>query len=158
VIDRRDFIRDSMLGAGCFLFSRTTPFATTDPAGADSRIEVLLGEPLGTVSPNIYGHFAENLGAVIYDGIWVGEGSKVPNTKGVRKQLVEEMRKIKTPVIRFPGDALRTAMIGATALVQQTSGPGAPTFGPMKKVVLVLPATSTIPINSGPTSLYISAS
>ena len=71
--------------------------------GDDSRIEVLLGEPLGTISPNIYGHFAENLGGVIYDGIWVGEKSKVPNVNGIRKELVEEMRKIKAPVVRYPG-------------------------------------------------------
>ena len=75
------------------------PAASAD----DSRIEVLLGEPLGTISPNIYGHFTENLGGVIYDGVWVGEKSKVPNLNGIRKELVEEMRKIKAPVIRYPG-------------------------------------------------------
>jgi alpha-N-arabinofuranosidase len=91
------------VGAGCFLFSRSAPFAATGPAGADSRIEVLPGEPLGEISPNIYGHFAENLGGVIYDGIWVGENSKVPNLNGIRKELVDEMRKIKAPVVRYPG-------------------------------------------------------
>jgi len=91
------------MGAGCFLFSRTPPFAAASPTAADSRIEVLLGEPLGTISPNIYGHFAENLSGVIYDGIWVGENSKVPNLNGIRKELVEEMRKIKAPVLRYPG-------------------------------------------------------
>ena len=89
MIGRREFIRSSVLGAGCFLFRRASPFATADPAGADSRIEVLLQEPLGTISPNIYGHFAENLGGVVYDGIWVGENSKVPNLNGIRKELVE---------------------------------------------------------------------
>jgi alpha-N-arabinofuranosidase len=103
LIGRRDFVRGGVLGAGCLLFSRMAPFATASPTGADSRIEVLLGEPLGTISPNIYGHFAENLGGVIYDGIWVGENSKVPNHNGIRKELVEEMRKIKAPVVRYPG-------------------------------------------------------
>ena len=79
------------------------PFAAASPASADSRIEVLLGESLGTISPNIYGHFAENLGGVIYDGIWVGENSKVPNVNGIRKELIDEMRKIKAPVVRYPG-------------------------------------------------------
>ncbi len=60
-------------------------------------------EPLGTISPNIYGHFVENLSGVIYDGIWVGENSRIPNVNGVRKELVEEMRKIKAPVVRYPG-------------------------------------------------------
>jgi alpha-N-arabinofuranosidase len=69
----------------------------------DARIEVLLDEPLGTISPNIYGHFVENLSGVIYDGLWVGEKSKVPNTGGLRNELIEHMRKIKAPVVRFPG-------------------------------------------------------
>ena len=72
-------------------------------ASADSRIEVLLDEPLGTISPNIYGHFTEHLGGVIYDGVWVGENSPVPNVNGIRKRLVEELRKIKAPVVRYPG-------------------------------------------------------
>jgi len=103
LIGRREFLRDSAVAAGCFLFSRSAPFALASPASADSRIEVLLGEPLGTISPNIYGHFAENLSGVVYDGIWVGPASKVPNINGIRKELVDEMRKIKAPVVRFPG-------------------------------------------------------
>jgi alpha-N-arabinofuranosidase len=46
---------------------------------------VLTNEPLGTISPNIYGHFTENLSGVVYDGIWVGPNSKVPNVDGIRK-------------------------------------------------------------------------
>jgi alpha-L-arabinofuranosidase len=103
LIGRRQFLRNSVAGAGCFLFSRSAPFAAAGPAGADSRIELLPGELLGEISPNIYGHFAENLGGVIYDGIWVGENSKVSNLNGIRKELVEEMRKIKAPVVRYPG-------------------------------------------------------
>jgi alpha-N-arabinofuranosidase len=103
LIGRRQFLRNSVAGAGCFLFSRSAPFPAAGTAGADSRIELLPGEPLGEISPNIYGHFAENLGGVIYDGIWVGENSKVPNLNGIRKELVEEMRKIKAPVVRYPG-------------------------------------------------------
>jgi len=103
VIGRREFLRDSVAGAGYLWLNRVAPLATSDAIGDQSRIEVLLGEPLGTISPNIYGHFTENLGGVIYDGVWVGEKSKVPNLNGVRKELVEEMRKIKAPVIRYPG-------------------------------------------------------
>ena len=102
VIGRREFIRNSVAGAGYLWLNRVSPFAATG-SGDDSQIEVLLGEPLGTISPNIYGHFAENLGGVIYDGVWVGEKSRVPNVNGIRKELVEEMRKIKAPVVRYPG-------------------------------------------------------
>ena len=128
-IGRREFIRGGVAGAGCLLFSRMAPFAAASPGSADSRIEVLLGESLGMISPNIYGHFAENLGGVVYDGIWVGENSKVPNVNGIRKELVDEMRKIKAPVVRYPGGCLPTATTGAMALARSTSVRGGPTSG-----------------------------
>lgn len=103
MLGRRQFIRNTIAGTGALLFSRYSPFAGATDSSSDSRIEVLLSEPLGTISPNIYGHFAENLSGVIYDGIWVGQNSKVPNVSGIRKELVDEMRKIKAPVVRFPG-------------------------------------------------------
>jgi alpha-L-arabinofuranosidase len=61
------------------------------------------GETQGTIAPNIYGHFTEHLGGVVYDGIWVGADSKVPNVDGLRRDLIEHMKKIKAPVIRYPG-------------------------------------------------------
>ena len=70
---------------------------------ADARVEILPDEPIGTISPNIYGHFTEHIGGVIYDGVWVGEGSKIPNEGGIRKQLLEALRLLKPPVIRWPG-------------------------------------------------------
>src|ERR1700728_355420 len=98
-IERRRFIRNAALGVGSALLARQYCSAAT----ADAGIEILLPEPLGTISPNIYGHFTENLGGVVYDGIWVGEKSKVANVQGVRKNLVDALRKIKSPVIRWPG-------------------------------------------------------
>ena len=96
---RREFIRTSLAGTGALVFSQFAGVRALRAAtGTDSRIEVLLGELLGTISPNIYGHFTENLGGVIYDGVWVGKNSKVPNIDGIRKELVEQMRKIKSPV------------------------------------------------------------
>jgi len=104
MIGRRNFLRGGLAGVGGLLLTRSTPlFSSSASTGADSRIEVLPAEPLGTISPNIYGHFTENLSGVVYDGIWVGENSKIPNVKGIRKELVEEMRKIKPSVVRFPG-------------------------------------------------------
>jgi alpha-N-arabinofuranosidase len=98
-LGRRQFLRNSALGLGSAMLARYPLLA----AGPDARIEVLLNEELGTISPNIYGHFTEHLGGVVYDGIWVGEDSKVPNVNGIRKSLVEALRKIKSPVIRWPG-------------------------------------------------------
>src|ERR1700721_1450892 len=104
MLGRREFLHRTLAGAGLLLTSKVgTPFSWAESRGGESRIEVLTGEPLGTISPNIYGHFVENLSGVIYDGIWVGPASKVPNVNGIRKELVDEMRKIKPPVVRFPG-------------------------------------------------------
>src|SRR6266567_1036029 len=101
---RREFLRSTLTGTGALIFSQSAGLgALRGATGKDSRIEVLLGEPLGTISPNIYGHFTENLGGVIYDGVWVGKNSKVPNIDGIRKELIEQMRKIKAPVVRYPG-------------------------------------------------------
>jgi alpha-L-arabinofuranosidase len=104
MLNRRDFLRQGAIGATTLALGskRTWPSAASSRA-ADSRIEVLFDEPLGTISPNIYGHFVENLSGVLYDGIWVGEKSAVPNIDGLRKSLIEHMRKIKATVIRFPG-------------------------------------------------------
>ncbi|MGC2750733.1 MAG: alpha-L-arabinofuranosidase C-terminal domain-containing protein [Candidatus Acidiferrum sp.] len=104
MIRRRDFLQQGALGAAAFLATPKMGWAATTSARTpDSRIEVLFDEPLGTISPNIYGHFTENLGGVFYDGIWVGEKSPVPNIGGLRKSLIEHMRKIKASVIRYPG-------------------------------------------------------
>src|ERR1700721_2533726 len=104
MVHRRDFLRQGALGAAALLAAPKTGWASAaSPHAADSRIEVLFDEPLGTISPNIYGHFVENLSGVLYDGIWVGEKSPVPNIDGLRKTLVDHMRKIKATVVRFPG-------------------------------------------------------
>ena len=58
----------------------------------DSRIDVLLGEPIGTIAPELYGHFAEHLGGVVYDGIWVGENSACRATSGFRRALTELLK------------------------------------------------------------------
>jgi len=56
-----------------------------------------------TIDKNIYGHFSEHLGACIYGGYWVGEDSPIPNTRGIRNDVVEALKKIKIPVLRWPG-------------------------------------------------------
>ena len=57
----------------------------------------------GKISPEIYGHFTEHLGRCIYDGIYVGEDSDIPNVRGIRTDIVEAFRRIKVPVLRWPG-------------------------------------------------------
>jgi alpha-N-arabinofuranosidase len=109
MMKRRQFLHAGLAVAGGALASNVrfprawAQSSSIDSRIIDSRIEVLTGEPLGTISPNLYGHFSENLSGVVYDGIWVGPNSKVPNVDGIRKELIDEMRKIKSPVVRFPG-------------------------------------------------------
>jgi alpha-N-arabinofuranosidase len=55
------------------------------------------------INRHIYGHFAEHLGRCIYEGFWVGEDSKIPNTRGIRNDVVEALRKLKIPNLRWPG-------------------------------------------------------
>lgn len=58
---------------------------------------------IGHINPEIYGHFSEHLGRCIYNGIYVGENSSVPNIKGIRADMIEALRNIKIPVLRWPG-------------------------------------------------------
>ena len=55
------------------------------------------------INPEIYGHFSEHLGRCIYNGMYVGENSEIPNIKGVRKDVIEAFKEIKMPVLRWPG-------------------------------------------------------
>ena len=57
----------------------------------------------GTINKNIYGHFAEHLGRCIYEGIWVGKDSPIPNVNGIRIDVIEALKAMKIPVIRWPG-------------------------------------------------------
>lgn len=58
---------------------------------------------VGVINKNIYGHFAEHLGRCIYEGIWVGKESTIPNTDGIRNDVIQALREIKIPVLRWPG-------------------------------------------------------
>ncbi len=55
------------------------------------------------INKEIYGHFSEHLGRCIYNGIYVGEDSVIPNTDGIRNDVIDALRKIGTPVLRWPG-------------------------------------------------------
>jgi len=57
----------------------------------------------GKINAEIYGHFSEHLGRCIYEGIYVGEDSKIPNKNGMRTDVVEALKEIKVPVLRWPG-------------------------------------------------------
>jgi alpha-N-arabinofuranosidase len=68
-----------------------------------AALSIRADQTLGAISPHLYGHFAEHLGRCIYDGIWVGEDSAIPNDGGLRLDTVEALRAVKAPDLRWPG-------------------------------------------------------
>jgi alpha-N-arabinofuranosidase len=68
-----------------------------------TQITVHTEESKGVISRHIYGHFAEHLGRCIYSGFWVGQDSPIPNRFGIRNDVVEALRRIQIPVLRWPG-------------------------------------------------------
>jgi len=68
-----------------------------------NKLILNLGQAEKKINKNIYGHFAEHIGRCIYEGIWVGEDSSIPNTRGIRNDVVGALKKINIPVLRWPG-------------------------------------------------------
>jgi alpha-N-arabinofuranosidase len=97
-LGRRKFLKQTLAASAAVIAAR---HVTAAPARA--RVHVFLDEPIGVISPDLYGHFTEHIGGVVYDGIWVGPDSPVPNTGGIRTALVEHMRRLKPSVVRWPG-------------------------------------------------------
>lgn len=74
------------------------------PATAQTvNIKVEAKEDAPTISRHIYGHFAEHLGRCVYGGFYVGEDSEIPNTAGVRTDVVKALKDLKIPNLRWPG-------------------------------------------------------
>jgi alpha-L-arabinofuranosidase len=69
----------------------------------DARITIQADRPGAVIDPNIYGQFVEHLGRGVYEGIWVGPDSPIPNTRGIRNDVVAALRKIRMPLVRWPG-------------------------------------------------------
>lgn len=73
---------------------------------AQQKVSVFINADQGKhiINKNIYGHFAEHLGRCIYGGFYVGENNeKIPNTAGVRNDVIEALKELKVPVLRWPG-------------------------------------------------------
>ena len=67
------------------------------------NLHINTGEKKNAINRNIYGHFAEHLGRCIYEGIYVGDDSPIPNTKGIRNDVAAALKAMKIPVLRWPG-------------------------------------------------------
>lgn len=69
----------------------------------NNSITVETASPGDTINRNIYGHFAEHLGRGIYEGIYVGSDSEIPNTDGIRLDVLTALKELNIPVLRWPG-------------------------------------------------------
>lgn len=69
----------------------------------------MLDDPRVTISPDNYGYLLEVIGCSIYDGVWVGEQSRIPHVAGIRKDLIDHLKQIAPSVIRWPGGCFADA-------------------------------------------------
>src|SRR6266705_1794437 len=88
------------------LFIASVPevhFAAPADSSSANKLIIHADKPADTINRNLYGQFSEHLGHCIYEGLWVGEESSIPNTRGIRNDVVAALKKIKVPVVRWPG-------------------------------------------------------
>jgi alpha-N-arabinofuranosidase len=78
-------------------------------AMSTARVVVDLDVAGPTISKHLYGHFAEHLGRCVYGGFWVGEDSPIPNEGGIRLDVVEALRALDVPNLRWPGGCFADA-------------------------------------------------
>ena len=67
------------------------------------RVNASLSNKGSKISKQIYGHFSEHLGRCIYEGLYVGDNKDIPNRNGMRKDVIDALKEIKVPVLRWPG-------------------------------------------------------
>ena len=99
-------IKLGLLAVGFILLTAVLTFAnlrTDEGQEISKRIVIHADQGKHTINKNIYGHFSEHLGRCVYEGYWVGEDSSIPNVRGIRRDVVEALRKIRIPVLRWPG-------------------------------------------------------
>jgi len=79
--------------------------ATAAPVAAAQKVQMSIdvSKPGAKIDRNIFGQFAEHLGHGVYEGIWVGSDSKIPNTRGIRNDVVAALKALKVPDVRWPG-------------------------------------------------------
>ncbi len=92
-----------MLKVSLYLLVAATLLAPVQAEAPQVSLTVDFSRPGPKIDRHIYGQFAEHLYTGIYGGIWVGEGSKIPNIHGYRKDVVAALKRIHVPVIRWPG-------------------------------------------------------
>lgn len=80
-----------------------TFFSAAASAEDTLRLTIDVAKPGTKIDRHIFGQFAEHLGRGVYEGVWVGPDSKIPNTRGIRNDVVAALKAIKVPNVRWPG-------------------------------------------------------
>jgi alpha-N-arabinofuranosidase len=93
----------TMILLGVLLAGGAGRAADQTPAVTTNQLVIHADQGKETINRNIYGHFSEHLGRCIYEGFWVGEGSAIPNTRGIRNDVVQALKALQIPVLRWPG-------------------------------------------------------
>jgi alpha-N-arabinofuranosidase len=78
----------------------------TQAQGTESyqaTLSIRLDQPRSIINRNIYGQFAEHLGRLVYEGLWVGDNSSIPSTRGLRNDVIAALKELQVPVLRWPG-------------------------------------------------------
>ena len=91
--------------ANCLALAILASVLLAAPFSVAQKVElsVDVSQPGAKIDRNIFGQFAEHLGHGIYEGIWVGPGSSIPNTRGIRNDVVAALKQLKVPNVRWPG-------------------------------------------------------
>jgi alpha-N-arabinofuranosidase len=100
----RKYLRRALLQSaiGAFLAAAVCAPASTQ-ASRDATLTVRADTPGERINRQVFSQFAEHLGHGIYEGVWVGPGSKIPNVRGYRTDVVEALKALSVPVVRWPG-------------------------------------------------------
>jgi alpha-N-arabinofuranosidase len=77
--------------------------AASKPEPVSAQLTIRADQPGPRIDANIYGQFMEHLGRNVYEGIWVGTDSPIPNTRGYRNDVLAALKKLQVPVLRWPG-------------------------------------------------------
>ena len=91
------------LAAAITLLALGLPAYSAAAGTLQAKAVLQADKPGPVISRNLYGQFSEHLGGGIYDGIWVGENSDIPNVRGIRSDVVAALKALRTPLVRWPG-------------------------------------------------------
>lgn len=95
--------RVAWAAAGLVASLGLTPSQPIAPAADRITLVVDAGKPGAKIDRNIFGQFAEHLGKGVYEGVWVGPDSSIPNTRGIRNDVVAALKALQVPNVRWPG-------------------------------------------------------